>query len=303
MAPSAISPVRQTITTSTGNALPLYSSSPGDNNVAAPAVQAPETAYLGYHHVTWWVGNAKQAASYYITRMGFKPIAKRDLNTKSRHVASHVVENGNVRFVFTSPLLSAKPIRELESQDKLSEEDREMLAEMHDHLEKHGDAVKDVAFEVDSVRAVYESAVEKGAVGVREPKVLHGGEDGDVLMASVQTYGDTTHTFIEKRGYSGVFLPGYEAVVSVDPITKCLPPCSLQVIDHCVGNQDWDEMEDACDFYEKCLGFHRFWSVDDKDICTEFSALKSIVMSSPNDLVKMPINEPAVGKKKSQIEE
>jgi len=130
-------------------------------------------------------------------------------------------------------------------------------------------------------------------------------EFGAVTMASVKTYGDTTHTFVEMHNYTGPFLPGYQSVVDVDPLTKLLPECPLEVIDHCVGNQDWDDMEDACDFYERCLGFHRFWSVDDKDICTEFSALKSIVMSSPNDVVKMPINEPAEAAKKgkSQIEE
>jgi 4-hydroxyphenylpyruvate dioxygenase len=234
------------VITSNGVSLPLYSSSP-DSDVAAPAVQAPTAGYRGYHHVTWWVGNAKQAASYYTTRMGFRPVAKRDLNTKSRHIASHVVENGNVRFVFTSPLLSTRPTRELPEKDRLSEEDQELLEEIHTHLEKHGDAVKDVAFEVDSVRAVYAGAVEKGATGVREPTVLRGGKDGDVLIASVRTYGDTTHTFIEKQGYTGVFLPGYQAVVEIDPILKHLPTCDLQVIDHCVGNQDWDEMEDACD--------------------------------------------------------
>lgn len=123
-------------------------------------------------------------------------------------------------------------------------------------------------------------------------------------LATIKTYGDTTHTLIEKSSYSGVFLPGYVPAPSTsDALSKFLPPVTLSNIDHCVGNQDWDEMEDICSYYERVLGFHRFWSVDDKDICTEFSALKSIVMSSPNDVVKMPINEPAHGKKQSQIEE
>lgn len=186
----------------------------------------------------------------------------------------------------------------------MNEAEKELLESMYESLEQHGDCVKDVAFEVDDVKAVYDGAVARGAEGVKEP-LLSNDENGSVFMASVKTYGDTTHTFIEKRGYTGAFLPGYQAVEAIDPITKMLPACPLEVIDHCVGNQDWDEMEDACDYYEKCLGFHRFWSVDDKDICTDFSALKSVVMASPNEVVKMPINEPAeaVKKGKSQIEE
>jgi 4-hydroxyphenylpyruvate dioxygenase len=125
-----------------------------------------------------------------------------------------------------------------------------------------------------------------------------------VRLATIRTYGDTTHTLIQKNNYGGIFLPGYRPEsTSADPLQKFLPQVKLEAIDHCVGNQDWDEMESACEYYEKVLGFHRFWSVDDKDICTEYSALKSIVMSSPNDVVKMPINEPAKGKKQSQIEE
>lgn len=108
---------------------------------------------------------------------------------------------------------------------------------------------------------------------------------------------------IERYNYCGAFLPGFRAVEEQDPISKYLPSIDLEVVDHCVGNQDWDEMENACEYYEKVLGFHRFWSVDDKDICTDFSALKSVVMASPDENIKMPINEPAVGKKKSQIEE
>jgi len=129
---------------------------------------------------------------------------------------------------------------------------------------------------------------------------------GTVRLATIRTYGDTTHTLIQKTpgAYSGIFLPGYRAEpTALDSLSKFLPSVRLEAIDHCVGNQDWDEMENACEYYEKVLGFHRFWSVDDKDICTEYSALKSIVMASPNEVVKMPINEPAKGKKQSQIEE
>ncbi|KAF2688580.1 4-hydroxyphenylpyruvate dioxygenase [Lentithecium fluviatile CBS 122367] len=279
MAPSAISPP--------GSPLPSEASS-GDLS-----------PYRGYHHVHWYVGNAKQAASFYVTRMGFERVAYRGLETGSRAIASHVVRNGNVTFVLTSPL------RCLEQSTRFSGEEAQLLKEIHEHQERHGDAVKDVAFEVDNLDGIYASAIAGGAETIAAPHTRKD-ENGSVRLATIRTYGDTTHTLIQKLSYSGVFLPGYlphPAHTAVDPLSKLLPPVHLSHIDHCVGNQDWDEMENICDYYENVLGFHRFWSVDDKDICTEFSALKSIVMSSPNDVVKMPINEPAKGKKQSQIEE
>lgn len=291
MAPGAL-----LVTSGTGATTPLYDS---DGFVATPAQTATQQVeYRGYDHVTWWVGNAKQTAQYYITRMGFEPVAYRGLETGSRFIASHVVQNNGVRFVFTSPVRSS-------SRQTLKEapaEEQKLLDEIYDHLDKHGDGVKDVAFEVDDVRAVYENAITNGAESVSAPHT-DSSDEGDVLLASIRTYGDTTHTFIQRMTYTGPFLPGFRSTTISDPANKFLPNIHLEAIDHCVGNQDWDEMNDACDFYERCLGFHRFWSVDDKDICTDFSALKSIVMSSPNQIVKMPINEPAVGKKKSQIEE
>ncbi|KAL2822008.1 Glyoxalase/Bleomycin resistance protein/Dihydroxybiphenyl dioxygenase [Aspergillus granulosus] len=254
-------------------------------------------SYRGYDHVHWYVGNAKQAASYYITRMGFKRIAYSGLETNSRAVCSHVIRNGTITFVLTSPL------RSLDQVDRFSPEEQELLKEIHYHLEQHGDAVKDVAFEVDSVEAVYSAAVANGAKAVKEPKVIEDA-DGRIVTATIQTYGQTTHTLVERGGYRGVFLPGYRIESgNEDPVAALLPDVGLNRIDHCVGNQDWDEMDKICEYYEKALGFHRFWSVDDKQICTEFSALKSIVMASPNEIVKMPINEPAKGKKQSQIEE
>jgi len=244
------------------------------------------------------VGNAKQAASYYVTRMGFSHIAYSGLETGSRVFASHVVGNGTVRFVLTSPIRHA-------DYPGATADERKLLKEMHNHLEQHGDAVKDVAFEVDDVRAVWDKAVANdSAVAVMEPTTVYDKLEGSVLMAKIKTYGDTTHTLIERTNYRGVFLPGFRASTTpVDPLAKYLPKVTLEAIDHCVGNQDWDQMNAACEYYEKCLGFHRFWSVDDNDICTEYSALRSIVMASPNEVVKMPINEPAPGKRKSQIEE
>lgn len=262
------------------------------------AVQPP-TNFAGYDHITWWVGNAKQAASYYTQLFGFKPIAYRGLETGSRYFASYVIANNDVRFVFTSPVRSEA---HLPDDEPISPAERKLLREMHAHLEKHGDAVKDVAFEVDNVQGVYYKAVEEGAIAVQGPQVHKDVEHGSVTTAVICTYGDTTHTLISRNNYTGPFLPGYRTYNKHVPSVP-QPDVPLARIDHCVGNQDWNEMVSACAFYEQCLSFHRFWSVDDSQICTEFSALSSIVMASPNNIVKMPINEPAPGKKKSQIEE
>ncbi|KAI0181421.1 4-hydroxyphenylpyruvate dioxygenase [Hypoxylon sp. FL1284] len=290
MAPSAVS-VPESPTT--------YSSTTDEY-----AAQAGVANFRGYDHVTWWVGNAKQAASYYRTLFGFRTVAYRGLETGSRYFTSYVMASGDVRFVLTSPIRSWA---HLPADEPIADEDRALLREMHDHLERHGDAVKDVAFEVDSVDAVYTRAVANGAVSVRAPADLAGDKlqkQGRVRAAVIRTYGDTTHTLLSRHGYSGPFLPGYEAP-RPEATTIELPPVRIDRIDHCVGNQSWGDMAAACEFYERCLDFHRFWSVDDSQICTEFSALRSVVMSSSGggDLVKMPINEPAAGRKKSQIEE
>ncbi|KZZ98561.1 4-hydroxyphenylpyruvate dioxygenase [Moelleriella libera RCEF 2490] len=292
MAPSAISPRQHPADVIAHSAL----SAPSSSSSAAPS---PAGNFTGYDHVTWWVGNAKQAAAYYVNLFGFKHIAYRGLETGSRYFASYVVSNNNVRFVFTSPLRS--PLH-LPADEPITPKDKALLDEMYTHLMTHGDAVKDVAFEVDNVEGVYHKAVAGGAVAVQPPARLEDPEHGSVTTAIICTYGDTTHTLISRGDYSGPFLPGFrqgkQSTASV-----VLPDVNLARIDHCVGNQDWNEMVSACAFYEQCLSFHRFWSVDDNEICTEFSALSSIVMASPNNLVKMPINEPAAGKKKSQIEE
>ncbi|CAL3966971.1 unnamed protein product [Diplocarpon coronariae] len=293
MAPSAISP----------SASPVLSARtltfPTADNTNGAVGGMPN--FHGYDHITWYVGNAKQAASYYTTRLGFHTVAYKGLETGSRYIASHVVANGNVRFVLTSPIRSYPC---LDGDEPIADEEHRLLEEIYEHLGKHGDAVKDVAFEVDHVEAVYNQAVSAGAVSVQRPRVS-GDEDGAVTTAIIRTYGDTTHTLLSRDSYRGVFLPGYRSIPSSkgDPLRHLLPPVALEAIDHCVGNQDWGQMKAACDYYERCLSFHRFWSVDDSQISTEFSALNSIVMASPNNVVKMPINEPAPGKKKSQIEE
>jgi 4-hydroxyphenylpyruvate dioxygenase len=259
----------------------------------------PAGNFSGYDHVTWWVGNAKQAASYYSTLFGFRTTAYKGLETGSRYFASYVVCNNGVRFVFTSPIRSAEHLPE---DEPINPEELALLREMHAHQERHGDAVKDVAFEVDNVEGVYYKAVEAGAEAVQAPQIIKDAEHGCVTTAVIRTYGDTTHTLLSRQSYTGPFLPGFR-VVAKKPSNIALPEVPLARVDHCVGNQSWNEMVSACAFYEQCLSFHRFWSVDDSQISTEFSALNSIVMASPNNVVKMPINEPAPGKKKSQIEE
>jgi len=198
-------------------------------------------SYRGYDSVHWYVGNAKQAAAFYITRMGFKRVAYRGLETGSRVVASHVVRNGEVTFVLTSPLHTPDA-----NTMSWSKEDKELLEEIHHHLKEHGDAVRDVAFCVDDVDSVYKAAIENGARPVYPPKKLED-DSGSVKYARIRTYGDTTHTLVERKAYNGAFLPGFRAVDEVDKTAKYLPQVGLEVIDHCVGNQDWNEMEAACD--------------------------------------------------------
>lgn len=242
--------------------------------------------YLGFDHVVFWVGNAKQAASYYSTRFGFKRIAYSGLETGNREYASHVVKAKDVCFVLQSPL----------------NPDDEVNREMSAHLKLHGDGVKDVAFKVNDARSIYDKAMQRGAKSIRAPWEAED-EHGKVVMASIATYGDTIHTFVERKDYHGPFLPSYVAVKEEDPLDLLLPCTKLEFVDHCVGNQPDNEMEPACNRYESQLLFERFWSVDDSQIHTEYSALRSVVMTDYDETVKMPINEPALGKRKSQIQE
>ncbi len=243
--------------------------------------------YLGFDHVVFWVGNAKQAASFYVTRFGFHAVAYKGLETGERCVASHVVRQDRITFVFQSPLNPTETL-------------------LNSHIARHGDGVRDVAFAVDDVRRIFARAVERGATVVREPWVEECSEGkGSVTMASIATYGETIHTFVERANFHGTFLPSYRAVTTIDPLTdsRLLPPVGLAFLDHCVGNQGDLEMVPACDMYEKQLAFRRFWSVDDSQIHTEYSSLRSIVMTDEDERIKMPINEPAIGKRKSQIQE
>uniref|UniRef100_A0A7N4PKH8 4-hydroxyphenylpyruvate dioxygenase n=1 Tax=Sarcophilus harrisii TaxID=9305 RepID=A0A7N4PKH8_SARHA len=246
-------------------------------------MQPPRGRFLHFHSITFWVGNAKQAASFYCNKMGFSPLAYRGLETGSREVASHVVKQGKIIFIFSSPLNPGNK-------------------EMGDHLVKHGDGVKDISFEVEDCDYIVQKARERGAVIVKEPWIEQD-KFGRVKFAILQTYGDTTHTLVEKLNYTGPFLPGFETPRFLDPLLPKLPDCKLAMIDHVVGNQPDQEMVTAAEWYKKNLLFHRFWSVDDKQVHTEFSSLRSIVMANYEETIKMPINEPAMGRKKSQIQE
>jgi len=243
-------------------------------------------SYHGFDHLKFYVNNAFQAAAWYIARCGFIPVAYKGLETGSRETSHHVIKQGNIIFEFISPY---------NPEGKVTEEIGAQLA-------KHGDAVKDVAFKVDDCRGIYKAAVERGGKSVHAPAETTD-KDGTAITASVQTYGNVIHTFVERKNYHGVFLPGYRAITEEDPLTKITPAIGLNFIDHVVGNQPDNEMVPVVEWYEKVLNFHRFWSVDDKMIHTDYSSLRSIVVADKDEAVKMPINEPANGKRKSQIQE
>ena len=248
------------------------------------SAEPPEVGrFSGFDHVLFWVGNAKQAASYYITRFGYQPYAYSGLETGNREYTTHVIKMDKIVLAFCSPM---------------SGEEETINA----HIKLHGDGVKDVAFTVDDPAGLYEKAISRGAISVRAPEELKD-ENGTVTVASIQTYGETIHTFVNRDNFTGHFLPGFKAVTEDDPINSLFEPMNLLYIDHVVGNQAEGDMEPTADWYTKMLDFHRFWSVDENVMHTEFSALRSVVVADWDETVKMPINEPAPGKRKSQIQE
>lgn len=240
--------------------------------------------FVSFHHITFWVGNAKQAAGFYCNKFGFEPFAYKGLETGSREMVSHAIRQNKIIFVF---------------QSALNPGNREMM----EHLGKHGDGAKDIAFQVEDCDFLVKKAKEHGAVVVKEPWI-EGDSNGKVKYAILKTYGDTTHTLVEYLSpFRGCFLPGYKEPLFSDPLLRKLPLVNLNFIDHIVGNQPDDEMVPVADWYQKCLMFHRYWSVDDKQIHTNYSSLRSIVVANYEETIKMPINEPAPGNRKSQIQE
>ena len=228
------------------------------------------------HHVELYAGNAKQSSFFYRKAFGFSQLAYSGLETGNRETASYVLGQGKVRFVITTPL-SAKHAAA-------------------DHIRKHGDGVHDIALHVEDADFAFEEAVRRGAKPVVEPHDIHD-EFGAVRRAAIRTYGDTIHSLISYKDYKGVFLPGY------DPAEIPGDSAGLLVVDHIVGNVELGKMNEWAEFYSRVMGFSRYITFDDKDISTEYSALMSIVMSDDNRIVKFPINEPAPGRKKSQIDE
>jgi 4-hydroxyphenylpyruvate dioxygenase len=233
---------------------------------------------LGTDYVEFYVGNAKQSAHYYKTAFGFQSWAYKGLETGSKDEVSYVLAQDKIRLVLTTPLNSQSPINE--------------------HLKKHGDGIKVIALWVDDARAAFEVTTQRGAKAFMPPTVERD-EQGEVVRSGIYTYGETVHIFVERKNYNGVFLPGYVSWQSdYNP-----EPLGLKFIDHMVGNVDWGQMNTWVKWYEVVMGFENFLSFDDTQIHTEYSALMSKVMSNGNGRIKFPINEPAKGNKKSQIEE
>lgn len=232
----------------------------------------------GTDYVEFFVGNAKQAAYYYKTAFGFQSVAYAGPETGMKDKASYVVRQNKLTFVFTTPLHTNNA--------------------MAAHIYKHGDGVKYIALRVEDAADAWHQTTVRGGESYLEPVTLHD-DAGEVVMSGIHTYGETVHLFIERKNYNGPFLPGYKEWNShYNP-----PPTGLQYVDHCVGNVGWNQMNHWVKFYEEVMGFRNILTFDDKDISTEYSALMSKVMSNGNGFVKFPINEPAEGKKKSQVEE
>ena len=233
---------------------------------------------LGTDYVELYVGNAKQSAHFYKTAFGFQSEAFAGLETGMTDRVSYVLKQDKIRLVLTTPLNEDGPINE--------------------HINKHGDAVKVVALWVEDATKAWEETTKRGAKSFMEP-TTEKDDHGSVVRSGIHTYGETVHIFVERKNYNGIFLPGYKKWEShYNP-----EPVGIKFIDHMVGNVDWNEMNDWCQFYAKVMGFAQIISFDDNDISTDFTALMSKVMSNGNGRIKFPINEPAEGKKKSQIEE
>jgi len=252
------------------------------STIAAPKkVPAAEKDFLplqGTDYIEFYVGNAKQAAHFYKTVFGFQSLAYSGPETGTKEKASYVIRQNKLTFVLTTPVRSGNAIA--------------------DHIAKHGDGVKAIALKVEDATSAWEETTRRGGKSFLEPMSLTDG-DGQLVISGIHTYGDTVHLFIERENYHGVFMPGFR------PLESTYNPAEtgLLYVDHCVGNVGWNQMNPWVKFYEDVMGFRNILSFDDKDISTEYSALMSKVMSNGNGYVKFPINEPAEGKKKSQVEE
>jgi 4-hydroxyphenylpyruvate dioxygenase len=244
--------------------------------IAAPTDFLP---LQGTDYVEFYVGNAKQAAHYYMSAFGFQAIAYAGPETGVKNKASYVVRQHKLTFVLTTPIRSGN--------------------EIADHIYKHGDGVKVLALRVEDATSAWEETTKRGGRSFMEPQRLED-ENGNVVLSGIHTYGDTVHLFIERKNYNGAFMPGFRPWSNPHFAPA---DTGLLYVDHCVGNVGWNQMNPWVKFYEDVMGFKNILSFDDEDISTEYSALMSKVMSNGNGYVKFPINEPAEGKKKSQVEE
>ena len=253
-----------------------------ETTVAAPKPRSStEVDFLplqGTDYVEFYVGNARQAAHFYKTAFGFQSLAYAGPETGTKDRASYVIRQNKLTFVLTTPLRADNPIA--------------------NHIHKHGDGVKVIALKVEDATSAWNETTKRGGKSYLEPVTLTD-DDGEVVMSGIHTYGDTVHLFIERNGYSGVFMPGFRKWETAYQPSET----GLLYVDHCVGNVGWNQMNPWVKFYEEVMGFRNILTFDDKDISTEYSALMSKVMSNGNGFVKFPINEPAEGKKKSQVEE
>src|ERR1700686_110014 len=253
-----------------------------ETTIAAPQPSSPaEVDFLplqGTDYVEFYVGNAKQAAHFYKTAFGFQSLAYSGPETGTKEKATYVIRQNKLTFVLTTPLRSNNPITE--------------------HIHKHGDGVKVLALKVEDATSAWEETTKRGGKIYLKPVTLTD-DDGEVVMSGIHTYGDTVPLFIERSNYRGVFMPGFGKWESAYRPSET----GLLYVDHCVGNVGWNQMNPWVQFYEEGMGFRNILTFDDKDISTEYSALMSKVMSNGNGFVKFPINEPAEGKKKSQVEE
>jgi 4-hydroxyphenylpyruvate dioxygenase len=246
--------------------------------LAAAATATDTFPINGTDYVEFYVGNAKQASHFYRTAFGFQLVAYRGPETGVRDRASYLLQQNKIRLLLTTAIRPNHPAAE--------------------HVHKHGDGVRDIALWVDDARDAFRNAVERGAEPEMEPTVLRD-EDGEVVLAAIRIYGDTIHTLVERSNYRGIFLPGFRPAESVYRPAAV----GLQHVDHIVGNVELGRMNQWVGFYERVMGFKNLISFDDKDISTEYSSLMSKVVSSGNERIKFPINEPAQGRKKSQIDE
>src|ERR1700757_2754351 len=244
----------------------------------APAAQENFLPLEGTDHIEFYVGNAKQAAHYYKSVFGFQSLAYAGPETGVKDRASYAIRQNKLTFVLTTPIRDGNPIAE--------------------HIQKHGDGVKVIALKVKDATSAWKETTKRGGRSYMEPKTYKD-KHGKIVLSGIHTYGEVVHVFVERDDYTGAFMPGF---VKWDPSFRAAET-GLQHVDHCVGNVGWNQMNRWVKFYEDVMGFRNILTFDDKDISTEYSALMSKVMSNGNGFVKFPINEPAEGKKKSQIDE